>query len=406
MAITTSVNTDEITVLGPPASIDLQIDVGPKGDRGTYIYSGPGIPTGSGSVAFINDAPVIGDLFVNKDQTSADYSSIYQYTAVPANPNQWVKILEAGLRGLIGPTGPTGTIGLTGATGAVGATGSTGAIGSQGLTGPTGAVGPIGPAGAVGATGPTGAQGPTGSNATASFYKTFTITSASATSASVSYYNISSGSNVIDTSNPPVYFDSTFQTLETSLIRGLVYKFSFNTAGNTNYIRSEYSYAASAEYNTGVTNNGEDIGDILFQVPLNAPSILYLVSNDTESMKMILNIGDNLTSFEYPDTISTTITSSGSVQLQVANKNSARTFDTKLVISQNNNYVSHKERLIHNGTTVNSSTPEIISAGSGSMGYNFIKYITGNDLVFGLSVTNAAVYSASVQFSAVDGILS
>ena len=177
MAITTSVNTDEITVLGPPASIDLQIDVGPKGDRGTYIYSGPGTPTGSGSVAFINDAPVIGDLFVNKDQTSADYSSIYQYTAVPANPNQWVKILEAGLRGLIGPTGPTGTIGLTGATGAVGATGSTGAIGSQGLTGPTGAVGPIGPAGAVGATGPTGAQGPTGSNATASFYITFTITS-------------------------------------------------------------------------------------------------------------------------------------------------------------------------------------------------------------------------------------
>jgi hypothetical protein len=123
-------------------------------------------------------------------------------------------------------------------------------------------------------------------------------------------------------------------------------------------------------------------------------------------MKMILNIGDNLTSFEYPDTISTTITSSGSVQLQVANKNSARTFDTKLVISQNNNYVSHKERLIHNGTTINSSTPEIISAGSGSMGYNFIKYITGNNLVFGLSVTDAAINSASVQFSAIDGILS
>ena len=406
MAITTSVNTDEITVLGPPASIDLQIDVGPKGDRGTYIYSGPGIPTGSGSVAFINDAPIIGDLFVNKDQTSADYSSIYQYTAVPANPNQWVKILEAGLRGLIGPTGPTGAIGLTGPTGATGATGSTGPTGSQGLVGPTGAVGSVGPVGSIGATGPTGPTGASGSNATAGFYRTFAITSASATSASVFYYNISSGSNVIDTSNPPVYFDSSSQTLQADLIRGLVYKFSFNTPGNNNFIRSEYSYSASAEYNSGVTNNGEDVGDILFQVPFNSPNTLYLISNNTESMKMTLNIGDNLASFQYPDPISTVITSSGSVQLKVANQNSVRTFDTKLLISQNNNYVSHKERLIHNGTTINSSIPEIISVGSGSVGYNFIKYINGDNLIFGLSVTNASVNSASVEFTTTDGMLS
>jgi hypothetical protein len=58
MAITTVVNTDEITVLGPPASIDLQVDIGPQGERGSLIFAAPGEPTSSsGSVAFINESP-------------------------------------------------------------------------------------------------------------------------------------------------------------------------------------------------------------------------------------------------------------------------------------------------------------------------------------------------------------
>jgi hypothetical protein len=68
MAITTVVNTDEITVLGPPASIDLQVDIGPQGERGSLIFAGPGEPTsGSGSVAFINESPKLGDLFINNE---------------------------------------------------------------------------------------------------------------------------------------------------------------------------------------------------------------------------------------------------------------------------------------------------------------------------------------------------
>jgi len=404
MAITTTVNTDEITVLGPPASIDLQIDVGPQGDRGTYIFSGPGTPTGSGSVAFINDAPIIGDLFINKDETSLDYSSIYQYTAVPASSNQWIKILNAGLRGLIGPTGPTGAVGLTGATGPIGATGSTGATGSQGPVGATGAVGPIGPGGTQGATGPQGATGATGPVNELSYDNIYAINSASATSASVTYFDIDTQTEIIDTSYPPVYYNSGVYVRELNLLKGGLYKFSVNTPGNANYIRSEYSYAASAIYDQGVTNNGEDVGDILFKVPLDAPVTLYLISDNYDSMQLVLNNGDIVTNYNYNsfDIENTVLTSSGSVQLQLADINGARTFDTKLQISQNNNYLIHEERLIHDGTNINSSTPDILSIGSGSIGYSFIKYIDGNNIVFGVDIDNASTYSASVQFSSKD----
>jgi hypothetical protein len=407
MAITTSVNTDEITVLGPPASIDLQIDVGPQGDRGTYIFSGPGTPTGSGSVAFINDAPIIGDLFVNKDETSSDYSSIYQYTAVPGNPNQWIKILEAGLRGLIGPTGPTGPIGITGATGAIGATGNTGATGSQGPTGATGAVGPIGSGGAQGSTGPQGATGATGPINDLTYDNIYAITSASATSGSVSYFDIDTQTQIVDTSYPNVYYNSGVYIRELNLLKGGLYKISVNTPGNPNYIRDAYSYAASAIYDQGVTNNGEDVGDILFRVPLDAPDALYLISNNNDSMQIVLNNGNIVTNYNYNsfDVEGAVLTSSASVQLQIADKTSTRTFDTKLQISQNNNYVLHEEKLIHNGTTINSSTPEILSIGSGSVGYNFIKYISGDNIVFGVSVTDATTYSASIQFSSKERIL-
>ncbi len=111
MAISPVVSTDQITVIGPPSSIDLQVDIGPKGDRGSYIFAGPGQPTGAGSVVFLNESPIIGDLFINSNTGDLDYGSIYQYTAVPGDDSVWQFILESGLRGLQGETGATGAAG-------------------------------------------------------------------------------------------------------------------------------------------------------------------------------------------------------------------------------------------------------------------------------------------------------
>ena len=422
MAITTVVNTDEITVLGPPASIDLQVDIGPQGERGSLIFAAPGEPTSvSGSVAFINEPARLGDLFINNDTNSLDYGSIYQRTAVPGNPDTWTFILESGLRGLqgeIGPAGPAADLDIgtvsNGATASAyitgtapnqvlnlvlpqGPTGPTGAAGATGPTGPAGPPGPVGDTGPTGATGTTGAQGPINE---ASYYNVYNITSASATSASFTYFDIATQTSVTDTSNPEVYFVGGIETQEIQLLRGQLYELSINTPGNNAYIRSAYSYAASAIYDDGVTNNGEDNGSIIFKVPFNSPDVLFLVSDNEPSMQMILNTADSITEYNYStfEIEELNVTSAGSVILGSSSKTQLRTIDLKMQISQNNNYVFHDERIIHDGTSVVSSTPAVLSVGSGSIGYSVIKNIIGNDIVFGLSVTNAATYNAEVKY--------
>lgn len=89
MAINVVVANDDLTVLGPPASIDLQVDVGPKGDRGSYVYSGFNDPN-TVSSPFVNNPPEIGDLFFRTSN-----NSIYQYVTIPGG-EQWqiISVIE------------------------------------------------------------------------------------------------------------------------------------------------------------------------------------------------------------------------------------------------------------------------------------------------------------------------
>jgi hypothetical protein len=85
MAINVVVSNDDLTVLGPPASIDLQVDIGPEGPRGSYIYSGFGDPNLI-SGPFINNPQEVGDLYYRTSN-----NIIYQYSSVPGG-DQWVEI--------------------------------------------------------------------------------------------------------------------------------------------------------------------------------------------------------------------------------------------------------------------------------------------------------------------------
>lgn len=82
MAINVVLENDDLTVLGPPASIDLQVDIGPSGPRGSYIYSASGDPnvvTGP----FTSIPPSVGDLYFRTSN-----NTMYQYLAVPGG-EQW-----------------------------------------------------------------------------------------------------------------------------------------------------------------------------------------------------------------------------------------------------------------------------------------------------------------------------
>lgn len=91
MAINSVIQTDSITVFGPPAAIEVALDIGPEGNRGSLIYSGSGDPN-INTGAFVNENPEISDLYVRTD-TGGDYGVVYQYNSVPGG-NEWQSILK------------------------------------------------------------------------------------------------------------------------------------------------------------------------------------------------------------------------------------------------------------------------------------------------------------------------
>ncbi len=91
MAINLVVQDDNLTVYGPPQSIELALDIGPKGDKGSKIYTGPGDPNVNTGL-FINDPASLSDIFIRND-LGADYGVLYQYVSVPGG-NEWQSVLK------------------------------------------------------------------------------------------------------------------------------------------------------------------------------------------------------------------------------------------------------------------------------------------------------------------------
>lgn len=80
---------DDITVLGPPEIVELSIDIGPKGDRGSKIFVGTGNP----NVVSIGQTPMLNDMYINTAPGS-DYAYMYTYVVAPGGGNQWEPVLK------------------------------------------------------------------------------------------------------------------------------------------------------------------------------------------------------------------------------------------------------------------------------------------------------------------------
>lgn len=84
------VSNESITVLGPPPNIEVLVDVGPRGQRGSQFLVGLGDP----NEINIGQTPEINDLFLNIAPTPEDeYGYIYQYVAEPGG-NTWNEIVN------------------------------------------------------------------------------------------------------------------------------------------------------------------------------------------------------------------------------------------------------------------------------------------------------------------------
>jgi hypothetical protein len=214
-------------------------DLGATGKSFRSLYVG-------GSTIYLGTAQISSDINGKVSITDSSGSTSSFGATGPTGPTG-----PTGADGVRGSTGPTGSDGVTGVTGPTGADGVRGVTGADGLTGATGASGPQGSTGATGqtgSTGPTGQAGATGDSGA----RTYTVT------------NDGSSAYIIDGASNPVI----------SLLRGFTYTFNVNASGHPFWIQtSSGGYNSGNIYNTGVTNNGAEVGIIKFDVPYNAPTL-------------------------------------------------------------------------------------------------------------------------------------
>jgi len=86
--------TDELSVLGGPETVNVEVDFGPSGDRGSQIFSNTGKPVigGNGLTALAPDCQLF-DLYINILPTDDEYQYVYQLQNV-LGTNTWVKLFR------------------------------------------------------------------------------------------------------------------------------------------------------------------------------------------------------------------------------------------------------------------------------------------------------------------------
>jgi len=87
------VSPDSLSLVGGPSAINVEVDFGPPGTRGSQIFVGRGQPNNPSTV--IGQTPNILDLYINLAPTTVDeeYLNVYQYQSVDGN-NTWVRLFD------------------------------------------------------------------------------------------------------------------------------------------------------------------------------------------------------------------------------------------------------------------------------------------------------------------------
>jgi hypothetical protein len=79
---------DDVTVLGPPNTVEVLVDIGPTGTRGSQVFAGIGDP----NVIEIGQTPILNDLYINASPGD-NYAYMYQYISQPGG-NTWIPLLS------------------------------------------------------------------------------------------------------------------------------------------------------------------------------------------------------------------------------------------------------------------------------------------------------------------------
>jgi hypothetical protein len=83
-------SSEELTVLGGPASINLELDFGPQGDRGSLTFYGFGKP----SPTTLTVVPRVYDSYINIGTSDDEYLFVYQYISGAGGSPNWTKLFK------------------------------------------------------------------------------------------------------------------------------------------------------------------------------------------------------------------------------------------------------------------------------------------------------------------------
>lgn len=81
------ISNDDLTVLAGPSTVELLVDIGPSGTRGSKFFVGVGNPNLDNSIT-----PILNDMYINS-APGADYGYMYQYISEPGG-DSWVEVLR------------------------------------------------------------------------------------------------------------------------------------------------------------------------------------------------------------------------------------------------------------------------------------------------------------------------
>jgi hypothetical protein len=84
---------DDITVLGPPETVELLVDIGPTGERGSKFFVGTGEPNAlTSNQTIFSEEIYLYDMYINA-APGTDYGYMYQYVSEPGG-NTWSQVLK------------------------------------------------------------------------------------------------------------------------------------------------------------------------------------------------------------------------------------------------------------------------------------------------------------------------
>jgi hypothetical protein len=95
---------------------------------------------------------------------------------------------------------------------------------------------------------------------------------------------------VTNQSRSAYVFDGTMSNPALTLCRGSAYTFSINASGHPFYIKTVATADTANTWDDGVTNNGTDIGNVVFVVPASAPDTLFYQCSVHDPMRGTLHI--------------------------------------------------------------------------------------------------------------------